>query len=89
MHQGRNDGRATGRTANVHFNCNYVLGAAGLGVMEMEAPHYEEQKDEYNKIKGIAYIGAKAYQLRQWDVDTISDTSLQSEGTYVICTSRN
>ncbi len=86
---GRTDNRATGRTANTHFNTNYILGANALGVMETEAPHYEEQKDEYNKIYGIGYIGAKGYQLMQWDVDTTSDTSLQSEGTYVVCTSRN
>jgi hypothetical protein len=85
---GRNDGRATGRTANVHFNLNYVLGENAIGKYESEVPHYEEQYDEYKKIYGIAYTGAFGCALCNWDLDTQTDSSIQSEGTYICATQR-
>ncbi len=88
MMQGRNDGRTTGRTANTHFNLNYVLGGTAIGKYVSEADHFEEQKDQYDKIKAIAYIGAFGYCLVNWDVDTATDASMQSEGTFVIPTQR-
>ena len=88
LKQGRNDTRTTGHTNNVHFNANYVLGATALGKYVSEPDHFEEQKDVYNKIKAIAYIGAFGYGLINWDVDTPTDASMQSEGTFVVPTQR-
>ncbi len=88
MKPGRNDGRATGRTSNIHFNLNYVLGEAALGKYESEAPHYEEQQDEYKKIYGVAYAGAFGVALVNWDIDTPTDSSIQSEGCYIAATQR-
>lgn len=88
LQQGRNDNRATGRTDNIHFNLNYVLGAEAIGKYESEMPHYEEQRDEYGKIYGISFTGAFGCALVSWDVDTATDSSIQSEGTYVCPTQR-
>jgi len=86
---GRNEGRTTGVTANVHFNANYVLGEHALGHYTSELPHYEEQKDEYGKYYGVAYAGAFGCALVNWDVDTPTDTSIQSEGTFICPTQRS
>jgi hypothetical protein len=85
---GRQDGRTTGRVANVDFNANYVLGEHALGYYESEMPHFENQYDEYKKYYGKGYIGAFGVQLINWDKDTPTDSTIQSEGTFIVPTQR-
>lgn len=86
--QGRSTTRTTARTANTNFNGNYVLGKMALGRYESENPHYEEQLDEFKKIINVGYVGAEGYELVNWDIDTATDDTMQSEGTYIIPTQR-
>jgi len=88
LEPGRQDGRATGRVANVDFNANYILGEHALGYYESEMPHFESQYDEYGKYYGKGYIGAFGVQLVNWDLDNQTDSSIQSEGTFIIPTQR-
>lgn len=88
LRPGRNDGRATGRTDNTHFNMNVLMGENCLAKYEPEAPHYEEQVDEYGRYQGVGYIGACAWQIPIWDVDTPTDTSAQQESSIVVPTQR-
>jgi hypothetical protein len=88
MKPGRNDGRATGRTANTHFNLNPLLGANCLAKYEPEMPHYENQYDEFGKYYGVGYIGAFSWQIPIWDVDTSTDTSAQQESSIIVATQR-
>lgn len=91
MKMGRNDTRATTRTANVNYNCNMLLGTNALSKLVTEEPHYEEQKDRYGKFKGIGYFGAFAWQICSWDDDakgTSADDATQQEGSILIPTQR-
>jgi hypothetical protein len=88
MKPGRNDTRATGRTSNVHFNANMLLGANCLAKYEPETPHYEEQYDEYDKYYGVGYFGAFSWQIPIWDVDTPKDWTAQQESSMIVPTQR-
>ena len=90
MMHGRTDNRATGTTANTHFNINILMGAEAVFYMETEAPHYEKQLDEYSQYENIAYVGADGYCRTDWNVDTNNDDTptVQHEGSMCVFTQR-
>jgi hypothetical protein len=85
---GRVDTRATGTTANTHFNINSLLGENALAKFEAEAMHYEDQLDEYKQFKNVGIFGTDSYQIPKFDIDTGTDTSMQQESSIIVPTQR-
>jgi hypothetical protein len=86
-------GRKTTRTSstgNGYLNMNIICGAGCLLKYEPEAPHYENQPDDYNKKKGNGLFGAVGYALPIWDLDSADQTgtSAQQESVMLVPTSR-
>jgi hypothetical protein len=88
MKMGRTSTRATGTTANTHFNVNLLLGRAALMKLEMEAPHFEEQWDEFKKYYAILLAGATTWQVPAFDLDTAS-ASPKAEGSAIVVTQKS
>lgn len=86
-------GRTSTRTSlrnTSNFDVNIFAGRGSLCVYEPEAPHYENQPDEYGKYKGTGLFGAVGYQTPIWDLDAAQQSSAtaQQESSMIIPTSR-
>jgi hypothetical protein len=87
-------GRKSTKTSNTgdgYYDLNVVLGKGALAKYEPEAPHYEEQPDEYTKYIGDGLFGAVAYTAPEWNFDSGSqtDTTAQQESSWVVPTVRS
>lgn len=80
----------TSETGNGYFDISLLFGAGGLMWYEPEAPHYENQPDNYRKDKGTGLFGGVGYNLPVWDLDSAdqTDSTAQQESCAVIVTSR-
>lgn len=87
---GRVSTRATARSAN-NFDVNVFGGKGAMACYEPEAPHYENQGDEYNKFKGTGLFGAVGYNKIKWDYDSAdqTDSTAQQEGYVNVLTGRH
>lgn len=88
LKMGRVDTRATGTTANTHFNVNILLGENALWKYVAEEMHYEDQLDEYKEFKNIGLFGAYGVGIPKYDLDTGTDTSMQQESSIIVPTQR-
>lgn len=91
MKMGRTDDRTSAsNTSNTCFNANILCGANGLVYFEGEAPHFENQLDEFRKFENIGYIGSEGWCLTSYNVDTNNDSTptVQHEGSCIWLTQR-
>jgi hypothetical protein len=89
MKQGRVSTRATAKTTG-YYNVGIFAGPDCMACYEPEAPHYENQEDEYGKNKNLGLFGSLGYNAIIWDRDSgdATDATAQQEGFMNVLTSR-
>jgi hypothetical protein len=82
---GNTDNRAV-PSSNV-WDVSFLLGRAALGLFTMEQLHFEDEDQDYGRIKSIGAFANYGYNLMQYNdstPDTPSDTTLRNQGSMLV-----
>lgn len=73
-YKGAGDDDSRTSTSGTVFDVGMILGKGALIETEYEAPHFEDEVQDYNMIKGIGIAAGFGYQSTVWYNDATSET---------------